>query len=228
MTTQEDDATLLQRGDVIAVRPEHAFGILALREICRRPLGRRQRVGLELAAGKRSQVVLVPHRLVEQREVSRAVRGGDGKKIPVSKGEDLRVDRIAHQVEPRTRDIGVVPHLLARALVGDGLLERFVIPEIRTLENHRHGFEVASARSAAQPFRQLSKLPGARRDDLIGRGGARATSGNSSGADCQRSQAEKSAAPRVIDSHSFLLRLRVAANEWSIRTRLLGCQVVTR
>jgi hypothetical protein len=161
--------------------------------------------------------------------VSRAVRGGDGKKILVSEGEDLRIDRIAHQVEPGTREIGVVPHLLARALVGDGLLERFAIPEIRTLENHRHSFEVASARRATQPSHQLSELPGAGRDDHVGRSGARGTSGNGSGADCQCSEAEKSAAPRFVDCHSYLLRLRVAANEWAIRqrARLLAGEVVT-
>jgi hypothetical protein len=135
------------------------------------------------------------------------VRGGDGKKVLVSEGEDLPIDRVAHQVEPGTCDVGVVPHLLVRAAIGDDLLERFLIPEIRMLENHRHGLEVASARCAAQPVDQLGELPGTGRDDPLGRGGARGTSGKRSDPDRQRSKANKSCAPRVVDRHLCLLKL---------------------
>jgi hypothetical protein len=94
----------------------------------------------------------------------------------------------------------------------------------------RHGLEVASARRAAQPSQQLRELPRTGRDDPLDRSGARGTSSERSGADRERSEADKSAAPRVIDRHSCLLKLSVAANEWNIlqRARLLACEVATR
>jgi hypothetical protein len=63
------------------------------------------------------------------------------------------------------------------------------------LENHRHGLEIAPARRAAQPVHQLSKLPGAGRDDPLRGGGARGTSGKRSGADRQRAKSDKRGAP---------------------------------
>jgi hypothetical protein len=69
-------------------------------------------------------------------------------------------DRIAHQVEPRTRDIGVVPDLLARAAIRDDLPKRFIIPEIWMLKNHRYRLEVAAARRATESFHQFVELPG--------------------------------------------------------------------
>src|SRR6516162_11084280 len=203
MASQEHDAALLQRRDSAAA---NSVWILASRK--RGGLGYDQRVSLKKRVGNRSEFVLVPHRLVEQCEVSRAVRGGDGKKILVSEGEDLPIDRVAHQIEPRTREYGVVPYLLASAAIGDDLGERFVIPEIRMLENHRDGLEVASARRATQPIHQLRELPGIGWDDPLGHGGARGTSGNRSGADRQRSKTDKSGAPRAIDRHSCLLSER--------------------
>jgi hypothetical protein len=76
--------------------------------------------------------------------------------------------------------------MLPRAVIGDHLLEHFVVPEIGTLENHRHSFEVASARREAQPRQQLGELPSAGRYYRIGRGGERGTRSNRSGADGAR------------------------------------------
>jgi hypothetical protein len=50
-------------------------------------------------------------------------------------------------------------------------------------------------RRAAKPFHQLRELLGTGRDDLLGRGGARGVGGKRSGADRQRSKADKSDAP---------------------------------
>src|SRR5882757_1190563 len=92
--------------------------------------------------------------LIEQGEMRRAMRGRGCQKILVSEGKDLRVDGVAHQVEPGTREIGIVSRLLARAAGGDDLLERFIIPEIGLLEDHWYRLEIASA----QPARQIGEL----------------------------------------------------------------------
>ena len=110
-------------------------------------------------------------------------------------------DRIAHQVEPRTRKIGIVPHLLTRAAIGDDLPECFVIPEIGMLKDHRHSLEVAAARRATQPFHQFGELVSAGRDDPLGRSGTRGASGTSGaggkrgGTDRKGAKAEKGSAP---------------------------------
>jgi len=60
-------------------------------------------------------------------------------------GEDLRIERVAHQVQPRAADLCVVPDLLPAAAIGDCGIQRLDIPEIRRVEDHRHSLEVAAA-----------------------------------------------------------------------------------
>jgi hypothetical protein len=99
--------------------------------------------------------------------------------------KDLGVHRIAHQVQPWARNVGVVPHLLSCAAIGDELVERFIVPEVGMREDHRNGLEVAPTGRALQTRRQLGKRAGARRDDLLVRGGMRGAGGKRSGSERQ-------------------------------------------
>jgi hypothetical protein len=56
------------------------------------------------------------------------MRGGNFQKIRMSKGEDLRVERVGHEVQPRAADLGVVPDLLPAAAIGDYGIQRLGIP----------------------------------------------------------------------------------------------------
>src|SRR5260370_29479742 len=78
--------------------------------------------------------------------------------------EHLRVHRIAHEVHPRTADGGVVPDLLARAAIGDHLVESGSVPEIRMVEDHRHRLEVPPTRGRPEARREVSQLAGATSD----------------------------------------------------------------
>jgi hypothetical protein len=66
--------------------------------------------------------------MAAKRQLRRTMRGGNFQKIRMSEGEDLRVERIAHQVQPRAADLGVVPELLHAAAIGDYGIQRFGIP----------------------------------------------------------------------------------------------------
>jgi hypothetical protein len=66
-----------------------------------------------------------------------AVRCGDRQKIRMSERPDLGVHRIAHQVQPGTVKIGVVPDLLWAAVIAEQEIERRAVPLARVIEDHR-------------------------------------------------------------------------------------------
>jgi hypothetical protein len=100
MAGEEYDAALLQYGDRVAGRFKNTGGVLAFRRANRRGAGRDQCVGPEPGISKSRKLVLIPDGLIEQRKLSRPMCGGDRKKIWVSECEDLRVERVALQVQP--------------------------------------------------------------------------------------------------------------------------------
>src|ERR1700739_2914942 len=103
-------------------------------------------------------MVFVPHRLIEQGEMSRAMCRGHREEVVVSERKDLRIDRIAHGIQPWSRDVGIVPHLLVSTSIRKQFFECYVIPEIGMKQDHWHGFEIAPARSTTQTHHELGEF----------------------------------------------------------------------
>jgi hypothetical protein len=142
--------------------------------------------------------------------MGRAVRGGHRKKVFMSEGEDLRIDRVAHQVEPWTCDVRVVPHLLSHTAIGDDFLERDVVPEIGMRDDHRHRLEVSPAGCLLKTRSELRKSAGTLRDETHGCRRTCRAAGEGHRVQCQRSKAEKSSPSSGINSHSLLLEDRAS------------------
>src|SRR5712664_2188847 len=70
--------------------------------------------GLEIFAGQSRELILVPYGLIKQRELRRAMGHRNREKIRMFERPYLRIERVAHQVEPTTTEISVVPGLLLR------------------------------------------------------------------------------------------------------------------
>ena len=58
---------------------------------------------------------------------------------------DLGVHRVAHHIQPGTVKVGVVPALLRAAGIVQHGVQRFGIPLVAMIQDHRHGLEVAPA-----------------------------------------------------------------------------------
>ena len=71
----EHHASLLQGRDGVAGGAEHTIWIFMHRDIVGYILYVDERVGLEVVARHRGELILVPHRLVVERQVRRTVRG---------------------------------------------------------------------------------------------------------------------------------------------------------
>ena len=113
--------------------------------------------------------VFVPHRLVEKRQVSGAVRGRHRQEVGMPEREHLRIDRIAHEIHPGASDDPFVPDLFARAAIGDHFLQRGVVPQVRVIEDHRHRLEVPPAGSATKAFHEFGQDMCVVRDHLAAR-----------------------------------------------------------
>src|SRR5713101_5601285 len=75
----------------------------------RRLLLNDQRIGLELLAGQSGELILVPHGLIVERKKRCAMRNRNSEEIRMLERPDLRIQRVAHQVQPGTSDLGIVP-----------------------------------------------------------------------------------------------------------------------
>ncbi len=165
---QENRAALLQHGDAVVGRGIHALGVFDRFGV---GIGSRRSldpgIGSCLALGQAAQLVFGPQRIVIQREVRRAVRGRDGQEIGMLERPDLRVHRVAHEIEPRPLQIGVVPHLLGLTGVGQHQIEGLGIPLVAVFQNHLRGLEVAAARGGGQFFAELGQRAGALRHEMF-------------------------------------------------------------
>jgi len=54
-------------------------------------------------------LILVPRILIVKGKMSRTIRHGHAQEVGLFERPDLRVQRIAHAVEPRTGQVGIVP-----------------------------------------------------------------------------------------------------------------------
>jgi hypothetical protein len=100
--------------------------------------------------------------------MGRAMRGGHRQKVFMSEGEDLRIDGVAHQVEPWTCDVRVVPNLLSSTAIGDDFLERDVVPEIGMRIDHRQRLGVSPTGCRLQTRSELRENAGTLRDETLG------------------------------------------------------------
>jgi hypothetical protein len=67
----------------------------------------------------------------------------------------LRIDRIAHEIQPGASNIRIVPDLFARTAIGDYFFQSSVVPEVRMIEDHRNCLEVPFARSVMDTLHKL-------------------------------------------------------------------------
>ncbi|KVL15634.1 hypothetical protein WL14_21350 [Burkholderia cepacia] len=225
VTRQEHDAALLQRGDAVVVRRECAVGrLVVLRALRLRGFRVEQRVGRKGGAGEFREAVFVPRGLVEQCEMRAAVRGRYDEEIRMAIRPDLRVQRIAHQVQPRAAELGVVPYLLRAAAVAGQFGERRMIPLVGTFEDHRHRLEVAPPRRGREAAREVGEVRGAAGQQRagFGRGGASgARGGEQRGAGCEAECLERASA-RVPVGHGvspgivFVGACRVAVRRYGV------------
>ena len=160
VASEEDDAAPLQRRNGIVVSGEHSLRIL---EVLRIGFGglllEDERVSVEL--GEFRELILVPHRLVDERKMRRRVGRRDTEEVRVLERKDLRVGGIAHQVEPWAGDVDVVEELFWSAAIGQHFAERLVIPCVGGGEDHRDRLERAPARRLGQPGREVGQRFGA-------------------------------------------------------------------
>lgn len=145
LTAHEHRTAPPQGGNRVVVRRERAVGILHVLGIGQGAfLSNDERIALELAAGRDpGELILVSHRLIELRQMRGRVRRGHNEEVGVAECEHLRIERIAHQVEPGTRDIDIVERLLRRATIGEHGLQRLGVPIVGVLQDHRRGLQIA-------------------------------------------------------------------------------------
>ena len=149
----EHDAAPHERGDGIVCGRKGAGRVFEVGGICGgRFLLFDQGIGLELPTRQVGEPVLVPHGLIVERKMRRSVGGRHRKEVGMLEGPDLCIERIAHQIEPRARDLGVVPGLLGRRLVGQDLGQGLMIPLLAISKDHRDRLEVATPRRPGEMF----------------------------------------------------------------------------
>ena len=87
------------------------------------------------------------------------MRGGDAKEFRVFEGNNLRIHGIAHHVQPRASQIGIVPGLFWAASIVQHGVERLGIPLVTIVEDHRNRFVIPSTwrlgEMAMQRFQRL-------------------------------------------------------------------------
>src|SRR5262249_57498334 len=97
------DGAPVEDHDAVALGRERAFGRLELEGIMQGCRGSHDKsVAADVATSGSGQLVLVPHVLVVESEMRRAMRRGHAQEVRLFEGPDLRVQGVAHAIEPRT------------------------------------------------------------------------------------------------------------------------------
>ncbi len=91
------------------------------------------------------------------------MRNRNSEEIRMLERPDLRIQRVAHQVQPGTSDLGIVPDLAGGRPVGEHFRQCFVVPLLWIVQDHRHGLEVATAGCLRETLLQRLKMRGAGR-----------------------------------------------------------------
>ena len=72
----------------------------------------------------------------------------------------LRVECIAHHVQPGACNVGIVPCLLDRGLVRKHFGQCFVIPLLRMVQDHRYRLEIATTGRLCETLHQRVEMRG--------------------------------------------------------------------
>src|SRR6185295_19768795 len=98
-------------------------------------------------------------RIVE-RKVRCTMCHRNSEKIRMLERPYLRVERIAHHVQPGSRNVGIIPGLLGRRLVRKHFGQCFVIPLLWMVEDHWYGLEIATAGCLCETLHQRVEMRG--------------------------------------------------------------------
>ena len=178
VAAHEDNAAPHQRRYGIVFSGEGSRRILIVRGIGRRCLLLDdQRIGPEPVARQLGEAILVPRRLIVEREKRRTMSHRHREEIRMFERPDLRIERIAHEVQPGACDVGIVPDLLGHRFVRENFRQSFVIPLLPAVQDHRHGLEIATAGCLRETLLQRFEMRGTGRRQGGFDGGCRGLGG---------------------------------------------------
>src|SRR5262245_28000181 len=157
VATEENGATLLQRRHEVAgvgVEPLCVSGIVDVRRWKIRVA--KKAVLLERTISLLGKLVFIPGILRKQRKRGAAMRCRRAQEVRPLQAEDLRIERVAHLVDPAALEPRCIKQL-PRSVVGKHRVEGVAVPLSRFREDHRQRLVVSAARNGSELLRKRAQ-----------------------------------------------------------------------